>query len=357
MRPEEPIFRLAAAVALLMAALAFPAAGGLVKPVDVVVSSTYGEWPASNTLDGTFDGGNPEPDAIDPASSVLDDPVGDVWFGNEWFSGRIMWDLGETYRVTDLLYWVASWRGDDYGFTVAFDVYVTTESDPGIPDWAWQAGEVVPTTGDWGRVLSDCAVSLDDQGSCRTFSLGEPTEARWVLLADLNTPRGPDHPSIGDVRFLGEPSSSIGDDKPGDLDGDGDVDADDVDLLRASFGQPDQDLDGDGDTDPDDLVFLVENYLEWERSNPGAGVGTLLGDINLDGLVDENDRLALAAGFGSQGGWADGNLDGDDLVDIADLTILRTNLGMAATTGTVPEPATLGLLGLGGLALLRRRKK
>ena len=47
----------------------------------------------------------------------------------------------------------------------------------------------------------------------------------------------------------------------GDLDGDGDVDFDDLNILLASYGNDDGgDLDGDGDTDFDDLNILLANY-------------------------------------------------------------------------------------------------
>jgi len=143
---------------------------------------------------------------------------------------------------------------------------------------------------------------------------------------------------------------------PGDLDGDGDVDNDDVDLLRAGLGDAANDLDGDGDADEDDLVYLVENYLEWYRSNPGAGVGTFVGDINLDGLVDAADVADMKSGFGLAGGWGDGNLNGDGVVNVTDLMLLKANDGQDAEGGAVPEPAMLMILAVGAAALLRRRR-
>ena len=45
---------------------------------------------------------------------------------------------------------------------------------------------------------------------------------------------------------------------PGDLDGDGDVDSDDLGVLLGSFGTGGSgDVDGDGDTDSDDLGILL----------------------------------------------------------------------------------------------------
>ena len=51
---------------------------------------------------------------------------------------------------------------------------------------------------------------------------------------------------------------------PGDVDGDGDVDVDDLMALIAAYGSTcsgcPEDLDGDGDVDVDDLMILLGNY-------------------------------------------------------------------------------------------------
>ena len=74
--------------------------------------------------------------------------------------------------------------------------------------------------------------------------------------------------------------------------------------------------------------------------------------------MDLDDLFAVRNNFGATSGatTADGDVEphpgGDGDVDLDDLFMIRNNFG---TTTIVPEPVTLSLLGVGGLALLRRR--
>ena len=56
------------------------------------------------------------------------------------------------------------------------------------------------------------------------------------------------------------------------------------------------------------------------------------------------------------GDFAEGDFDGNLHVDDADLSLLLCNLG-AVSGGQIPEPATLALLSLGGLVIMKRRTR
>jgi fibronectin-binding autotransporter adhesin len=87
----------------------------------------------------------------------------------------------------------------------------------------------------------------------------------------------------------------------------------------------------------------------------------LPGDTNEDGVVDAIDYIALKTHFGMTEGatLAQGDLDENGTVDWADLQILMDNFGTRSIGGApaIPEPATLGLLAIGALAILRRRRR
>ncbi|MEM7680802.1 MAG: sulfatase-like hydrolase/transferase [Planctomycetota bacterium] len=96
----------------------------------------------------------------------------------------------------------------------------------------------------------------------------------------------------------------------------------------------------------------------WAVTYDAQGVlatAALLGDFNLDGVVDLLDFDVLASAFGdTQSGWSTGDANGDGVVDLLDFDALAGNFG-AASPGVVPEPGSLALTAAAWVLLGRRR--
>jgi len=84
---------------------------------------------------------------------------------------------------------------------------------------------------------------------------------------------------------------------------------------------------------------------------------TYLGDVNLDGVVDENDvtfiNVFYDGGITTSHSWHEGDIFGyDGRIDDNDITILGLTYGLGIGDplgGAAPEPATLALVALGAL--------
>ena len=125
----------------------------------------------------------------------------------------------------------------------------------------------------------------------------------------------------------------------GDTNEDGTVDVRDIDELCDTVASrrrryiPTFEMDGDGQISYSDVeAFLRE-------------VGSVVGDANLDGMVDFGDFLSLSASFGKEGTWSNGDFTCDGSVDFSDFLSLSGKFGTASprASHSVPEPSTFWL--------------
>ena len=100
------------------------------------------------------------------------------------------------------------------------------------------------------------------------------------------------------------------------------------------------------------VANLVDNFIS------GHPLLATQGDFDGDGDIDGNDFLIWQNNFPTTDGTAisfSGDATGDGKVDGDDFLIWQNSFPYPAALAKTPEPASLGLVALGGLLMLRRR--
>ena len=168
------------------------------------------------------------------------------------------------------------------------------------------------------------------EGFIRGFDV-DPTSA-WVGVVNID--------GTGNATLL-TPSAVLPEIFPGgsasvngDFNNNGAVNAADIDFFTGNLGQQatgslaQLDLDGNGTITIADHDLLITQFVQ-----TSAGVGSLVGDINLDGTVNVlGDAFTLVGNLNTNGptGYARGDLNADGLINVlGDAFRLVGNLGQS----------------------------
>ena len=126
----------------------------------------------------------------------------------------------------------------------------------------------------------------------------------------------------------------------GDFDGNGSYECNDIDMLTmaiaAGTNESAFDLTGDGIVNLADRdAWLVEaGAAELASGNP-----FLVGDANLDGVVDVSDFNRWNGNkFSMTSAWCSGDFNADGVVDVSDFNLWNGNKFSMSDVATVPEP-------------------
>ena len=192
--------------------------------------------------------------------------------------------------------------------------------------WEWEETELDLTNNgrlSW-RGLRSGSWMTDDNHVSASYRIGFPpdTENRFN--------------SFG-FRVAGIPGPS----RIGDFNGNGLLDAGDIDMLAHGIQAPALDLTGDGVVSQEDRTFWVHNLAD-----------TWFGDASLDGEFNSGDLTAVLQGakyeLGVDAGWADGDWSGDGKFNSRDLVSAFIDggyeRGKRTAAAAVPEPSGITLL-------------
>ena len=226
----------------------------------------------------------------------------------------------------------------------------------GTGSWTGGNGVIIKTG---ATVAPGASVgTLNDGGGDLTMESGAIYE--WEIAGATGTP-GIDWDLLkaANITFLGDLTFKVLDaGLAGHLDGSQEFIVADVTgtIDDANMGAVTFDLPGwTGGS-----LAVVEDSIDGGYDLVLTGLVTSVpGDADDNGVVNAADYIILKTnmGMGTGATTADGDFNGDGKVDWTDLQLLQDNYGEGSgASGSIPEPATLGLLAFGAMAVIRRRQ-
>jgi PEP-CTERM motif len=115
---------------------------------------------------------------------------------------------------------------------------------------------------------------------------------------------------------------------------------------------------------PGNSPHVLIDYVRWYEGAAAPPLTTIIGDLNADGFVGIDDLNIILSNWNQNvpvGDWQQGDVAGigDGFVGISDLNVVLSNWNAgtppSSLADAVPEPSTMCLVGLGTAAVLRRR--
>ena len=296
---------------------------------------SYGQTAVELTSNGDFETGDTSGwddfPTVGSSFGAIDDPAADVFAGT--YSGMVE-NLAEASN--------AFVRQSNIGIgvvepstEVTISFYAKGSGEAGGVQFAefFSEGELGVSS---SAILGGAPLFLTDTYQFFEFTVTTASDVTNGVTLQMGATTGANIGSTATF-FFDEVSVTVLSDAvgvPGDFDGDGDVDGDDVDFYVGNLDQPatgalaQLDLDGDGTVTLADHNTHVMTLVQTSNGATGA----LLGDVNLDGAVDVlTDAIALVGGLGQTvTSRAQGDLNADGTVDVlGDAFILVGQLGQS----------------------------